>query len=490
MLHICHHWGGRYQKVTAKPVFLITFILSVLCFSVGVGASKIAIAKTASLLSGSLDSSEKESISWPHETSDLIPDVAIHYEKLSNGMRVVLMKNSEPKDRVSMHLVVQVGSLHETDDQKGLAHFLEHMVFNGSTHFPPGELVKYFQMIGMNFGPDANAHTGFNETVYDVLLPFGDSENIEKGLLVMKDYAEGAFLLPEEIERERGVILSEKRSRDSADYRTMTATLSFEFPDARLSKRLPIGDENVIKAVDQKMMKAFYDAWYRPEKMILVMVGDFKIETGIALVRKKMSGMTARHPLMPEPEFGKIDHQGVKAFYHHEPEVGTASISIETVRQVDKKNDSTEFRREELHRHMAFQIVQNRLEKMVSDPKTPFTSARIHSGWFLKRIFYSDISAESPPEKWNISLCEIEQTLRNALIHGFNSGELDRVKKEIIAELDNAVKQSATRKSGELASRIMWHLDNNRVMMSPRQEKNLLTSLVDKTTRSGYSSGV
>ena len=132
------------------------------------------------------------------------PIPPVHYGRLANGFRYVLMENGHPKDRVSLHLNVQAGSMHETENQRGLAHFLEHMLFNGSTHFPPGELVAYFQSIGMQFGPDANAHTGFSETVYDILLPDGTVESVEQALLVMADYAAGALLSPEEIDRGAG----------------------------------------------------------------------------------------------------------------------------------------------------------------------------------------------------------------------------------------------------------------------------------------------
>ena len=135
---------------------------------------------------------------FPHEESNLNPDPSVIYGRLKNDFRYILMKNKEPKDRVSMHLDVLVGSIHETDKQKGIAHFLEHMLFRGTTHFPPGELIKYFQNIGMEFGPDVNAHTGFYETVYDILLPKGDMESIEEGLLVLQDYAHGGLLLPKE----------------------------------------------------------------------------------------------------------------------------------------------------------------------------------------------------------------------------------------------------------------------------------------------------
>ena len=138
------------------------------------------------------------------------------FGRLDNGFRYVLLPNAKPKDRTRLHLVIRAGSLHETDEERGIAHFLEHMLFNGSTHFPPGELIKYFQKIGMQFGPDANAHTGFYETVYDINLPTSDRQSLQEALQVMQDYAEGALLLPSEIERERGVILAEKRTRDSA----------------------------------------------------------------------------------------------------------------------------------------------------------------------------------------------------------------------------------------------------------------------------------
>ena len=212
---------------------------------------------------------------WPHQASDLDPDPELVFGALDNGLRYVLRVNQTPRDRVSLHLNVQAGSLHERDDQRGLAHFLEHMLFNGSTHFPPGELVKYFQRIGMAFGDDANAHTGFNETVYDVLLPDNRPESIAEGLLVLRDYASEALLLPEEIDREREVVLAEMRTRDSPGYRAFKASLEFEFEGLRVAQRLPIGEEAVVRQADRQALKAFYDDWYRPERLVVVMVGDF-----------------------------------------------------------------------------------------------------------------------------------------------------------------------------------------------------------------------
>ncbi|HEX8280208.1 MAG TPA: insulinase family protein, partial [Chthoniobacterales bacterium] len=161
-----------------------------------------------------------KALPFPHETSDLKPDPAARFSKLPNGVRVVVMPNHEPKSRASLRLLVLAGSLHEADDQRGLAHFLEHMAFNGSEHYPPGTLIEFFQRMGMSFGGDTNANTSFERTIYLLELAHADDPTISEGLRVMRDYAGGLLLSADEIEKERGVILSEKRASDSVGFRT------------------------------------------------------------------------------------------------------------------------------------------------------------------------------------------------------------------------------------------------------------------------------
>ena len=416
---------------------------------------------------------------WPHETSDLIPDPAVVFERLPNGFRYVLMENKKPKDRVSMHLVVKAGSIHESDDQQGLAHFLEHMLFNGSKNFKPGELVKYFQSIGMQFGPDANAHTGFRETVYDLLLPAGSEKSLEKALVVMKDYAEGALLLESEVEREKRVVLAEKRTRDSVSYRTYVSTLKFEFPEAKLSKRLPIGDEDILRNATRKQVKNFYDSWYRPERLILVLVGDFDANLAASLINDKFYSLTTRGSQVPRLDIGKIQHEGVNSFYYFEKEAGGTTISIETVKKVARQSDSLAFQKSLLTERLANRIIQNRLSELVSKADTPFTAASISSGIFLDEIKYAEINAKSNPENWEESLSLAEQTLRRGLQYGFTSSELERVKKDFLSDLDNQVKESATRDSSNLARQIIGNLYAGRVIMSPQQKKELFSPLVN-----------
>jgi zinc protease len=356
------------------------------------------------------------------------------------------------------------------------------MLFCGSTHFKPGELVKYFQSIGMKFGPDANAHTGYYETVYDILLPKGDRQSLEKGLAVLKDFADGAIFPEPEIDRERRVVLAEKRTRDSASYRRFVSIMRFEFPEAKISKRFPIGLENFIKSADRKMFNNFYDTWYRPEKMILVMAGDFDAGSAALLINEKFSVLSAKASLLPEPKLGQINHKGIKPFYHFDKETGNTTVSIEVIRKIIRQPDSCDFQKKLLVKNIADQIVQNRLDILVSKPDTPFTSASISSGIFKNQIESAEITAESSPENWEKSLVLLEQTLRRALKHGFTRPELERVKKDFRSKLDNAVNKAPTRESRLLARKIIMHLNTDMVFLSPKQSRDLLSPVINSLT--------
>lgn len=416
----------------------------------------------------------------------LLRDPHLVHGTLENGMRYVLFRNTTPKDRVSMHLNVQAGSMYERDDQRGIAHYLEHMLFNGSTHFKPGELIEYFQSIGMMFGADANAHTGFFETVYDILLPTGDQESLEKGLLVLQDYAEGALLLESEVERERGVILAEKRERDSVSFRTFEASLAFELPGSRIVRRMPIGVEEVIVSADRELLKSYYDAWYRPETMMIVMVGDFDTALAETLIQSRFSGIQAR---APKPDLSHLDserwkphEEGEKAFYHHEPEAGNTEVSMGTVAWTPFEPETEQILKSRILARLADQVVQNRLAEDIRSEEAPFSDAGIYSGTFLQNVKYSGISAECEPDRWKESLAYLEKSLRRALIHGFTPSEVNRVKADFVLGLETAVKEASTRKSTPLAREIISSINRNRLMLSPEQEVALLKSYVESLT--------
>jgi zinc protease len=417
---------------------------------------------------------------WAHQTSDLDPDPDILFGQLTNGVRYLLMENQTPKDRVSMHLYVQAGSLLESEQELGAAHFLEHMMFNGSKHFPPGEMVKFFQRIGMQFGPDANAHTGFDRTVYDVLLPKGDRGSLSEGLLVLRDYADGALLLQEEIERERKVILAEMRSRDSANYRALKASFKFEMPDCLVSRRFPIGEKAVLEKMDHRLLREFYEAWYRPERLFLVIVGDFKSDHVKPLISKHFADL--KSPSRPRrlPELGTFSHKGFRTFYHHEDEIGATTISIETLKPEEQPKDSRKWQREQLLRSLSLQMMQKRLDQLLQQPSNLLTSASVGGGYYLQQLKYAEIRAISKPEHWKDSLSLIEQALRRALQHGFTESELNCAKNQLRSQILQQIQQADTRDSKVLARQFINALSTWQVIQSPQQNGDLLLPMLEE----------
>ncbi len=424
---------------------------------------------------------------WPHEKSDLKPDPALTFGKLDNGFRYVLMENNEPRDRVAIYLDIQAGSLHESDEERGFAHFLEHMLFNGSTHFKPGDLIAYFQSIGMDFGGDTNAHTTFNETVYNILLPKGDIEEIGKGFLVMKDYSRGALLLPSEVERERGVILAEKMARDSASYRTRLATRKNSLRGSILADREPIGIDQTLKLADAESLRSFYNHWYRPEKMILVVVGDFDKKAVEPLLQKTFSSLNGVGDKPPCPDFGKIVHRGIEAFYHNEPDDGGVSVSIESHWNKERQNDSYGLQVNLLKEYFANRILQKRLNVLEEQDGAVFSRSHAYSGSLLDRIGYTGISVSTNDQNWQSSLEILEQSLRRFLIYGVTDEEIEVVKKEIVSYFNSSVLTFKTRKSSSLARQIVRSINGNRVFQSPQQEMDLYLSEVEKFNAIGIN---
>ncbi len=462
------------------------FLVSLKKLSFWAAVFSVAVGLLCSCSSPGRDSTPPRQLTqqpfWPQDGSDIPPDPDTFFGRLDNGLRFIIKKNHTPRDRVSMHLFIQTGSLYEKPEEQGMAHFLEHMLFNGSVHFAPGEMVKYFQRIGMQFGPDANAHTGFTQTVYDVVLPQGDAKSLSEGLLVLRDYADGALLLPEEVVREKKVVLAEMCSRDSARFRTFKATLQFELPGLLIGQRFPIGEAEIIEKMDHQMLRNFYQAWYRPERMIIVVVGDMIPDTAKDLIHDRFKDLKGRMPSQPPPAVGSMIHQGIKTLYHHEVESGMTQVTVETILQQAEPPDSTNRRKQELVMQLADSMIQNRLDAMIQHADSALTGAHIGSGFYLKQIKYAQIEAVCKPEAWRQALSEIEQQLRKALTYGFLPIELQRVKNDFRAQMVKAVQEERTRDSKELAREIMGDLDDWRVFQSPRQHADMLIPFLETIT--------
>ncbi|MDU9047728.1 MAG: insulinase family protein [Candidatus Electrothrix sp. Rat3] len=417
---------------------------------------------------------------WPHEQSDLESDPSLIFGTLENGLRYVLMPNHEPKGRVAMYLNVQSGSLHETDEQRGVAHYLEHMLFEGSTHYPPGSLVEYFQSIGMEHGSDSNAHTFYDETVYKLLLPDGKEKTLDEGLLVLADYAGGALLLEKEVDQERGVILAEKRTRDSAVRRVSKKSIEQWLAGTLIAERDMIGTEEVLKTADSALLRQYYERWYRPENMMLVAVGDTDLSQLEKLIKKQFSGLKAKTAVPPCPDFGRVAESGTKAIYLFEPDLGYTNISLGSVWNVVPTQPSKAEELLDLKKYVAQVMMDNRLQHLVNQPKSPVTSASFSHDIFLRRLGYTSIDAHTSPEHWQQSLAALSMAVRQAQKFGFGASEFARAKSEILTQLKKDVQVADSRESQDLVTTIINSLNDNDVFMSPEQELALFAPALEK----------
>ncbi|MEL6719494.1 MAG: pitrilysin family protein, partial [Bacteroidota bacterium] len=206
-------------------------------------------------------------------------DPAVRSGKLENGMHYYIQKNKKPENRAELRLALKAGATSEDDDQRGIAHFVEHMAFNGTKNFKKNELVDYLESVGSKFGPDLNAYTSFDETVYMLQARTDTFSYLDKGLLILEDWASAVTFEDEEIDKERGVVESEWRSGLGPDQRMFYKYLPIVYKDSRYAERLPIGDPETINNVSYETVRRFYKDWYRPDLMSVIVVGDIDVDT-------------------------------------------------------------------------------------------------------------------------------------------------------------------------------------------------------------------
>ncbi len=412
---------------------------------------------------------------------------AARFGALANGLRYVVLPNHEPKGRVSMRLLVLAGSLEEKDDQRGLAHFLEHMAFNGSTHYAPGTLVEFFQRMGMSFGGDTNASTTFDRTLYLLELPHADDATLAEGLRVFGDYAGGLLLRDDEINKERGVIMSEKRVSDSVDDRMWVAQLDATLGTTLLPKRLVIGVPEIITSSTRDRFVDFWNTWYRPEKMAVIVVGDFPDAAAVEkMVTVAFAGVTARAPARPNPAMGELaKFDGVRAVFHAEPESPETVVSITSITPYPREQDNAAFRLRRLPRELALAMLNRRFSILAKKENAPFKAAFAYVAERYHFIREARVMVSCKPEQWGDALAVGEQELRRALDHGFTAAELKEVAANFSNWLEQAVKTASTLYSSGLAEQITQSLLDEKVFTSPADDLALYKPALDKLTPAG-----
>jgi zinc protease len=292
-------------------------------------------------------------------------DAGVTGGTFENGMSWLVLKNTEPANRLYLRLAVKAGAILEEDDQKGVAHFIEHMAFNGTEHFAKNELIDYFETIGMTFGPEVNAYTGFDETVYMLEIPADDPAVLAKSLLVLRDWASALTFDAEELEKERGVVLEEWRLGRGADGRVQDRQIPFLFNGSRYGSRLPIGDPEILKTIPRARVLDFYRKWYRPELMTVMLVGDAEPSVMAKAIEEALSGIPASKTASRVPEYPIAAQKGPAVLIVRDPEISYTTIQMMEQSEARGIFTVADLRRQ-LAQNMAYSIFNDRLsEKML-----------------------------------------------------------------------------------------------------------------------------
>ena len=418
---------------------------------------------------------------WVQAHSDVPPDPAVRFGTLPNGMRYALMHNATPPGQASIRLRFDAGSLMETDAQQGLAHFLEHMAFNGSTHVPEGEMVRILQRLGLAFGADTNASTSFDETVYKLDLPNTHDDTVDASLMLLREAAGELTIDQGAMDRERGVVLSEERTRDSPAYRVLKARLEFLLHGQRLPSRMPIGTVDVISHANRDQIAAFYRNYYRPERAVLVMVGDFDVAAMEAKIRARFSDWHAVGPVGPEPDLGTVQRRGVQTRLMVEPGSPT-SLQIAWVTPPDNSLDTRARRRHDLIEQLGLAVLNRRLYTIARAGDPPLIAAAAFAGDQLHTARITTLFVTARPDRWQAALTTAEQEARRAAQFGARQDELDREITELRAAVQLAAAQAATRRTPDLANGLASSVEERQVFNSPADDLASFNDIVRTLT--------
>ncbi|HVJ45526.1 MAG TPA: pitrilysin family protein, partial [Luteolibacter sp.] len=399
---------------------------------------------------------------------------------LPNGFRYIIYPNTEPPKRVSFRLHVAAGSLMEADDQQGLAHFLEHMVFNGSKHYTSADLIPKMQRLGIAFGAHANAYTSFDETVYMLDLPDLSKDTVDLGFTVMRDFGDGALLEADEIDKERGVILSEKMSRDSVDDRIMEQQFLKILPKSLVAKRFPIGTEEVIKAAPRERFADFYTRYYTPERMTFVVVGDVDPAEISQRIEAEFSSM--QNPAAPgkDPDLGPIvAPEGIEPSVFADKEMASTSVSLSLIRPFTKKPDTTANRTDKIPLDLAHSMLSRRFERISKQENSPISDGSASRFDLFNYAEMGSIDVTSANDDWQNAVPVLEQEFRRAQQFGFNDAELAEAKANLLNAYEQAVKQKPTRKSEGLATGLVRTINDGIVFSTPENNLEIVSKALE-----------
>ena len=383
-------------------------------------------------------------------TATIPLDPAVTTGTLPNGLTYFVRKNSRPANRVMLRLAVKAGSLDEADDQQGLAHMLEHMAFNGSAHFKPGELVSYFESVGAKLGPHVNAYTSFTETVFMLDLPSDKPDVVQKGLTAFADFAGGLTLDPTEIDKERGVVIEEWRGGLGASSRVRDKQIPVLYYHSLYAQRLPIGKPDIIRTFKPATLRKFYETYYRPERMAVIAVGDMDPQALESSIKTTFGPLKDRTPSAPKPDAAVPLHKETLFSIVTDPEVTRSSVTL--LRKYPRQPESrvSDYRRDMVERFFE-SLLNERLDELSRRPDAKFLGAGMGGSSLSKDVDSVSLSASVQSGKIAEGLGAVALEAKRARDFGFSRDEIDRAKKELTAGYERAYAERDKTESGSFA---------------------------------------
>ncbi|MCC6678546.1 MAG: insulinase family protein [Phycisphaerales bacterium] len=412
---------------------------------------------------------------------DLMQDPAIVSGKLDNGLRYMVMKHANPPGRAVVWIHLDTGSLNETERQRGIAHYLEHMAFNGSENFPPGTVVPFFQSLGMQFGRDQNAFTSFEQTTYQLSLPDAKPETLGKGMLFFADVLSRLSLLPTEIDEERQIIQEERRRGLSGRQRTSFYVIERMAPGSIFGQRITIGTEETINGVNEADFKDYYGKWYAASNATVMVVADTDPEEVVKVIKDRFGSAPAKPRPVPQ-DVGIKPYEKSFAIVASDPEVRSEQVRITRLEKARPPVTTEALYRDELVARLATQAMNRRLVDKVSRGGTSYLGGNVSTGNDSGVLYTAELSGRAAPGKWKEALNELSLELQRARAFGFTARELDDVKKQVISGAERSVETWATQPAGGLIGAMNSSIASGDTILSPEQRLALLKKLLPTIT--------
>jgi zinc protease len=414
-------------------------------------------------------------------TAVLPLDSTLIRDTLSNGITYYLKKNAKPENRAELRLVINAGSILENEEQQGLAHFCEHMAFNGTENFEKNELIDYLELTGMRFGPDINAYTSFDETVYMLQVPTDSAEILETAFQVLEDWAFELLFDGEEIEKERGVVIEEWRLGRGASARIRDQQFPILFQGSRYAERLPIGKKAVLDTFRHETLKQFYRNWYRPDLMAIIAVGDFDVARIRQLIKNHFADRESRTDAPARKLYKVPGHQETLYAIASDPESRFSSVGLYYKLPLSPQGTVGDYRRD-LVEYLYNDMFNQRLSEVVKKPDVPFIFANSGKGRFVRGAEVYVLNAVVKDNQIPQGLESLLMEAKRVSTYGFTDTELVRSKKSVLRAIQQAYEERDKTESDRLASEYIRNFLEDEPVPGIEKEYELFNRLIPGIT--------